>query len=208
MKAKRSSLADQVYHDIKHMILSGELQGGDRIPEESLAEQFGVSRTPVREAVRRLDEFGLVRLKPRSYAEVITLSEAEVDHVMSVREELEGLAVRELAEKATDQDVQVLTALAEKCYRSLDEGNVAETFETDSRFHLKIAERSGNSILAELMERLDAKVQLVRLMRCSTPETINQNIHVHDKIIDAIAANDSAGAELIMREHIHPKGAV
>ena len=61
---------------------------------------------------------------------------------------------------------------------------------------------------AELIERLDAKVQLVRLMRCSTPETINQNIHVHDKIIDAIAANDSAGAELIMREHIHPKGAV
>jgi len=206
MKREHSSLADQVYHDIKHLILSGELQGGDRIPEESLAEQFGVSRTPVREAVRRLDEFGLVRLKPRSYAEVIALSETEADQVMSVREQLEGLAVRELAEKASSQDVQVLTALAEKCYRLLEDGNVADTFETDSRFHLKIAELSGNGILSELMERLDAKVQLVRLMRCSTPETINQNIHVHDKIIEAIAANAPAAAEAIMREHIHPKG--
>lgn len=205
MRKQHSSLADQVYHDIKRLILSGTLQGGDRIPEESLAKQFGISRTPVREAVRRLDEFGLVRLKPRSYAEVITLSEVEADHVMSVREELEGLAVRELAEKASGQDVQALTALAETCYRLLGDGNVADTFETDSRFHLKIAGLSGNGILAELMERLDAKVQLVRLMRCSTPETIYQNIHVHDKIIEAIAANDSATAEGIMREHIHPK---
>lgn len=205
MKTNRSSLADQVYHDIKHLILSGKLQGGNRIPEESLAEQFGVSRTPVREAVRRLDEFGLVRLKPRSYAEVITLSEAEADQVMSVREELEGLAVRQLAEKASGQDMQVLTALAEKCYRSLDEGNVADTFESDSAFHLKIAELSENGILAELMERLDAKVQLVRLMRCTTPETINQNIHVHDKIIEAISVNDPKKAESILREHIHPK---
>jgi len=205
MKREHSSLADQVYHDIKHMILSGELQGGDRIPEETLAEKFGVSRTPVREAVRRLDEFGLVRLKPRSYAEVISLSEAEADQVMAVREQLESLAVRELAEKASGQDVQVLTALAEECYRSLDEGNVADTFETDSRFHLKIAERSGNGILSDLIERLDAKVQLVRLMRCSTPETINQNIHVHDKIIAAISSNDSAQAEALMREHIHPQ---
>ena len=203
---ERSSLADQVYRNIKHLILSGELQGGDHIPEESLAEQFGVSRTPVREAVRRLDEFGLVRIKPRSYAEVISLSEKEADQVEEVREQLEGLAVRHLAEKATDEDVQVLTVLVEKCYRSLESGNVAETFETDSRFHLEIAERSGNGILAELMERLDAKVQLVRLMRCSTPKTINQNIHVHDQIIAAIAANDSAQAEILMREHINPQG--
>ena len=202
---KYSSLADQVYYQIKHLILSGKLQGGDRIPEESLAEQFGVSRTPVREAVRRLDEFGLVQLKPRSYAEVISLSEEEAEQVAEVREQLEGLAVCHLAEKATGEDVQVLTALAEKCYRLLESGNVAETFETDSQFHLEIAKRSGNGILIELVERLDAKVQLVRLMRCSTPETIHQNIHVHDKIIAAIAANDSKLAEMLMRDHVHPQ---
>jgi DNA-binding GntR family transcriptional regulator len=206
MRKERSSLADQVYHDIKYLILSGELQGGNRIPEEKLAEQFGVSRTPVREAVRRLDEFGLVRLKPRSYAEVISLSEKEADQVMAVRTELEALAVSQLAENASGQDVQALTELAEKCYRALEDGSVADTFELDSCFHLEIAQRSGNGILAELMERLDAKVQLVRLMRCSTPETINQNIHVHDKIIAAIAEHDGVQAEAIMREHIHPKG--
>ena len=205
MKAEHSSLADQVYHDIKYLILSGELKGGDRIPEETLAEKFGVSRTPVREAVRRLDEFGLVRLKPRSYAEVISLSEAEADQVMSVRIELEALSIRLLATKATQKDVQALTEVAEKCYRALESGSVAETFEMDSFFHLEIAQRSGNGILSDLMERLDAKVQLVRLMRCSTPETINQNIHVHDKIIEAISANDSAQAEALMREHIHPQ---
>ena len=205
MKQERSSLADQVYHDIKYLILSGELKGGNRIPEETLAEKFGVSRTPVREAVRRLDEFGLVRRKPRSYAEVISLSEAEADQVMSVRIELEALSIRLLATTATQKDVQALTDVAEKCYRALESGSVAETFEMDSFFHLEIAQRSGNVILAELMERLDAKVQLVRLMRCSTPKTINQNIHVHDKIIAAIASNDSTQAEALMREHIHPQ---
>ncbi len=199
------SLADRVYHEIKDLILSGELRGGDRIPEESLAEQFGVSRTPIREAVRRLDEFGLVRLKPRSYAEVIDLSEAEADQVALVREQLEGLSVRLLAEKATRADVQAISEIAEKCYSALERGSVADAFELDSSFHLEIARRSGNGVLADLIERLDAKVQLVRLMRCSTPETIDQNIHVHDKIIEAIAANDSALAESVMHKHIHPK---
>ena len=201
---KHSSLSDRVYHEIKDRILSGELAAGDRIPEELLAEQFGVSRTPIREAVRRLDEFGLVRLKPRSYAEVIELSEAEADQVMLVREQLEGLAVRLLAEKATKVDVQALSEIAEKCYLALERGSVADTFELDSCFHLEIGRRSGNDVLADLIERLDAKVQLVRLMRCSTPETIHQNIHVHDKIIEAISANDSALAESVMHKHIHP----
>ena len=80
------------------------LKGGKRIPEEKVAQQFGVSRTPIREALRRLEEYGIIRVKPRSYAEVVGLSPKEARHISIVRAELETLSVRLLTEIGTDED--------------------------------------------------------------------------------------------------------
>ncbi|MDO8944225.1 MAG: GntR family transcriptional regulator, partial [Desulfobacterales bacterium] len=73
----RQSLSEQVYHYIKRLILSGEIRGGEKIPEEKVAQRFGVSRTPIREALSRLEEYGLIQIKPRSYAEVVALEPHE-----------------------------------------------------------------------------------------------------------------------------------
>jgi DNA-binding GntR family transcriptional regulator len=200
-KIERRSLADQVYARIKRMILSGELRAGERIPEERIAAEFEVSRTPIREAMRRLEEYGLVHLKPRSYAEVARVGADDADRIAEVRASLEGLGVRLLAEHATSEDCTELRALAAECDKLVKKGEPAAIFEIDGRLHLEIARRSGNPCLLEFMERLDAKVQLARLVKCPTLDHIAAAVAQHAPIIDAICAHDPDRAADLMAQH-------
>ena len=198
----RMSLSDRVYFYIKELILSGELEGGERIPEERVASRFGLSRTPIREALRRLEEYGLVRIKPRSYAEVITLRPEEASDVAELRAAMETLAVRLLAERATDGDLAQLRSLSDACDEAAAEGNVAEVFEHDSDFHLAIAQRSGNRHLYELFEKLDAKIQLLRLVLHLPFERVKEFVAQHRLLIEALEARDAEKAVAIMNSHV------
>jgi DNA-binding GntR family transcriptional regulator len=207
MKKTRSpivkrSLAQQVYDHVKKQILSGKIAGGERIAEEKLGAELGVSRTPIREALRRLEEYGLVRLKARSYAEVIQIDLEEGKDISQVRARLECLAAGLLAERATEDDVAALRKLAKECKANLKRGQLAGIFEKDSALHLEIAARSGNRVLLELTERLDAKVQLLRLATCKTRSAIKNHISLHDPLIDAIAKHDARKAEALMERHV------
>ena len=199
---ERQSLAEQVYHYIKQMILSGELQGGEKIPEEKIAGQFGVSRTPIREALRRLDEYGLVYLKPRSYAIVVELDPREAERVSLVRAQLESLSVSLLTDCATAEDLEVLEQLATECDEYLTTGDVANTFEKDSQFHLEIAKCTQNRHLLEIFEKIDAKVQLLRLVLHLPIENLKSFIAQHHPIIQCIKQHDKDAAETLMRTHI------
>lgn len=202
IRIERRSLAEQVFAHIKRMILSGELPGGHPISEEEIAQEFGVSRTPAREAIRRLEEYGLVTNKRHKVAEVIKIDIAEAEKIAEVRARLESLAGRLLAERATEEDLSVLQNLADECKAHLTAGDVGSTFEKDSCFHLEIAARSGNPYLLELMERLDAKVQLCRLAGCLTIEKITRAVvHEHDEIVAAIARQDTAEAARLLEFH-------
>jgi DNA-binding GntR family transcriptional regulator len=197
---ERRSLAEQVFTHIKHLILSGELHGGERIPEERIAQELGVSRTPIREAFRRLEEYGLIVNEPHRAATVIEVDATEATKIAQVRAQLEILAVRLLAEQATEQDRAALQELADEC-KALLSNDIGAVFEKDSQLHLEIAARSGNPYLLELMERLDAKVQLCRLAKCFTGDTISSAVHQHDRIIAAIGAHDVAQAVKLIEEH-------
>ena len=159
---QRQSLSEQVYHYIKRLILSGEISGGEKIPEEKVAQQFGVSRTPIREALKRLEEYGLIRIKPRSYATVVALEPQEAEQIACIRAQLEILSVGLLSECATDTDFRELEVLADECNRLIRAGDVGGLFEKDSLLHLEISRRTGNRHLFEIVEKLDAKVQLLR----------------------------------------------
>ena len=89
---KQPSLSDQAYQYIKGLILSGEIKGGERIPEEKVGQSLGVSRTPIREALKKLSEYGLVHIKPRSYAVVINLEKEEAIQINEIRALLETYA--------------------------------------------------------------------------------------------------------------------
>ncbi len=198
----RMSLSDRVYFYIKDLILSGDLQGGERIPEEKVASRFGLSRTPIREALRRLEEYGLVRIKPRSYAEVVSLSPEEAPDVAQVRAAIERLAVGLLAERGTDEDFEELLRISDACQEALSKGDIAVTFEHDSSFHLEIAKRSGNRHLYELFEKLDAKVQLLRLVLHLPYQQLKRFVGQHRKLIQAAREGNADLARSTIEEHI------
>jgi DNA-binding GntR family transcriptional regulator len=198
----RQSLSDQVYYYIKRMILSGEIRGGERIPEEKVAERFGVSRTPIREALSRLEEYGLIQIKPRSYAEVVALEPQEASQLAIIRSQLETLAVGLLTDCGTEQDFNDLDLLVRECDALIAEGDMAAAFEKDRLLHLEIARRTGNRHLYEICEKLDTKVQLLRLVLRIPLGKLKLYIKHHGEIVAAMKRRDGESAIALMKHHI------
>lgn len=200
---QKSSLSDQVYNHIKRMILSGELKGGDKVPEERVGQRFGVSRTPIREALKRLEEYGLIRVKPRSYAEVVRLTHEEAEQIAVIRAHLEDLAVSLLTQRKADgRTFEAIERYAEECNRLIADGDVGGAFERDSLLHLEIVRQTGNTHLYEIFEKLDAKVQLSRLEIHLPVSVLRQFIHQHDDLIETLKSGDAARARERIRHHI------
>jgi len=198
----RQSLSEQVYYYIKRLILSGEIKGGQRVPEEKVARQFGVSRTPIREALKRLEEYGLIQIKPRSYAVVVALEPHEAGQLAIIRSQLEILSVELLTDCGTNEDFNELDELARECNALIAAGDIATTFEKDSRLHLEIAHRTGNRHLYEIFERLDAKIQLLRLVLRLPLKKLKLYVKHHDDIIAAMQRGDKELAVTLMKHHI------
>jgi GntR family transcriptional regulator, rspAB operon transcriptional repressor len=198
----RQSLSEQVYYYIKRLILSGEILGGERIPEEKVARQFGVSRTPIREALSRLEEYGLIQMKPRSYAMVVALEPREAGQLAVIRSQLETLAVSLLTDCGTDEDFRELDLLAQECNAFIAEGDIAAAFEKDSLLHLEIARRTGNRHLYEIYEKLDAKIQLLRLVLRLPLKKLQVYIKHHNEIIHSMKRRDKETAVALMKHHV------
>lgn len=199
---QRQSLSEQVYNYIKRLILSGEIRGGEKIPEERVAHQFGVSRTPIREALKRLEDYGLIHIKPRSYATVVALEPNEAEQIACIRSQLETLSVSLLTGCGTDKDFRDLEALAAECNTLIAAGDIGATFEKDSFFHLEIARRTGNRHLYEIAEKLDAKVQLLRLILRLPLNKLTAYVGQHMEIIATMKKRDRNLAEDLMRKHV------
>ncbi|HEY9594092.1 MAG TPA: GntR family transcriptional regulator [Spirochaetia bacterium] len=197
-----SNLSNRVYQHIKRLIMTGKLTGGERIPEQAIAEKLGVSRTPIREALRRLDEHGLVVIEPRRLTRVATVTLEDKMHLGQVRLELGVLAVRLLVERASDDDCDTLTSLAHACDEAAKAGDIATCFELDSQLHCAIADLCGNHYLAQLTRTIDYKVQLMRNIEPHSPEIVRQKISLHVPIVEAIRRRDGPMAEKLMRDHL------
>ncbi len=143
---------NRFYHYIKRLILSGKLKGGEKIPEEKIAQQFGVSRTPIREALRRLEEYGLVYLKPRSYAEVISFSPKDAEQVACIRAQLEMLSARLWLNM---ERVRIFwlwinwLRIVMPCLRPA----IWRQLEKDSQLHLEIARRTDIFIYTKFLKK-------------------------------------------------------
>lgn len=198
----RQSLSEQVYHYVKSLILSGEIRGGERIPEERVARQFGVSRTPIRGALHRLEEYGLIEIKPRSHAVVVALDPAEAGQLAVIRSQLETLAVGLLTDCGTEEDFRELALLAQECNALIAAGDIAATFEKDSLLHLEIMRRTGNRHLYEIYEKLDAKIQLLRLVLRLPLDKLKQYVKHHDAVILAMKKRDKELAVRLMQRHV------
>lgn len=201
-KCIQSSLSDQVYAMLKKQILSGELQGGMKIPEEPLAEEFGVSRTPIREAIRRLAEYGLVTIKPRSYATVTSITPSEANDIAIVRVTLEQLAIDSIDKTSYANHVETISRHAANCQYALGIGDRAKLFEEDSFFHMALVKASNNSALISLYERLDAKIQMLRIEQNLSEDKLTYYIGQHAQIMNLLKNGEKEACKAIINEHI------
>ena len=201
-KCVQNSLADQVYTMLKEQILSGQLKGGMKIPEEQLAEQFGVSRTPIREAIRRLSEYGLVTIKPRSHAIVSIITQKEAADIARVRVSLEQLAIESIDEHAYAANVKEFSRYAADCQYALGIGDRATVFEQDSLFHLALIKASDNSALFNICERLDAKIQQLRIAQDLPEDELTYYLNQHSQIMSLLKNGEKEACKKLIYEHI------
>lgn len=197
-EVKKNSVYDYLFNAIR----SGDIKPGQTLTERGLAEKIGVSRTPVREAIRKLEEQGIVTHEPHKGVKVITLSEEKVAQLYDVRELLEGLAVRRLAERQTPQMIEELRGFIERAEKEAVENNIRELAEINSEFHLALARLSGNVYLETIMNMLQTQISLMMSASLSTSGRPLQNIEEHKGLIDAIRSGDGEFAESIAKHHV------
>jgi len=206
LDVRHPSMVDRLILHAFNRIAAGEWVGGRRFTEDALAEDFGVSRTPVREAVRRMAEIGLLIVHPRRRAalEVASVTRDDLEQISQLRASLECLAVGLAMARMTPADLEHVRELAAECEEFLDRGadDRLAIFSADSRFHLAIAALSGNRYLAEMLRRLDVKVQLCRMLLCRSARKIRGSVLFHRRILAAMADRDAAAAEKLMRQHV------
>jgi DNA-binding GntR family transcriptional regulator len=202
----RQSLVDIAYVALRDAITSGALLPGTRLREAALARHFSISTTPVREALRRLDREGLVRLSPNRGAIVAEFDVREILDLFEIREVLECRAVRRAATQRS-RDLGHAESLLVAAAKQVAQHDRVEWNRLEVAFHRAMGDLSGNFELAELAERVHRSVQglCVRCLRepLYGPDQLQLMQSHHQAILDAVRAGDADAAEAHAREHIH-----
>jgi DNA-binding GntR family transcriptional regulator len=196
------SLSAGVVHRLELEILKGQRKPGDRLDERQLAEHFGVSRTPVREALQRLAASGLVVSRGRQGLQVAQLSIADLLDAFSVAAELEALAAAQAARRIRPEQKSLLETTHQACSVAADAGDVDRFYEANLEFHETIALASHNRILREELRRLTVKISPYRRTITFQPGRMESSIPEHDQIMQAIFRGDAVRASQVMRSHV------
>jgi DNA-binding GntR family transcriptional regulator len=203
---KPPSLVDLVAADLREAILAGRLASGERISDMRVAEEMGISRAPVREALRQLAARGLVQEKPRRGAFVTRLTRSRVEEVYDCRRALEGLAARRLASRAhkDSEAAATLRAIVEEMDEAAGEGNPFTMAQVDHRFHITLCELTGNSWLVRLYEQLADQSRMMQALDSVAHADSDKRDLVmrHEPIVEAIESGNPKAAERAVVAHI------
>lgn len=195
-------LRDLVFTTLRQAILKGELQPGERLMEIQLAEKMGVSRTPIREAIRKLEKEGLVIMVPRKGAEVAGISEKMLKDVLEVRVTLEKLALRLAMEHAGAADIRKLEEAEEQFQAAVEQQTLIEMAEADEHFHFIIYELARNDKLKELLNSLKENMYRYRLEYLKSESYRLSLMEEHNAIIEAFKHNDLEAGIAVTDKHI------
>ena len=197
-----TALYQEVAERLRQRIFAHELTPGTWIDEQKLAEQYGISRTPLREALKVLASEGLVILKPRRGCYVTEISERDLDEVFSIMALLEGECVRIMVERASDAQLDELKALHAELERAAAARDIKGFFEANQAFHRSIQEFADNRWLLQVIEDLRKVIKLSRHHSLFSEGRLAQSLAEHRDILQALLARDAARAETLMRAHI------
>jgi DNA-binding GntR family transcriptional regulator len=196
------TLWQRVYHHLRTEILDGRLEPGAELIEVALAEQLGVSRGPLREAIGRLAAEGLVTVSPRRGAVVRSLSKEEFLELYQVREALERMAVQLAVPRLTDEQFEELASLNAEMEAHAAGNEVESFFEANLAFHARLLEASGNRKLEELYRQLLDQLGRYRLRSLTLRGNLKRSVSEHKAILRAARRGDAERTAQLMAEHI------
>lgn len=196
------SLSAGVVHRLELEILKGQRKPGDRLDERQLADHFGVSRTPVREALQRLAASGLVVSRGRQGLQVAQLSLADLLDAFSVAAEMEALASAQASRRIRPDQRDRLEAAHRACSSAAEVRDVDRFYEANLEFHETIATASHNRVLGEELRRLTVKISPYRRTITFQPGRMQSSIPEHEQIMQAIFRGDPVQASQVMRSHV------
>jgi len=195
-------LRDVVFNTLRQAILRGELKPGERLMEIQLANKLGVSRTPIREAIRKLELEGLVLMIPRKGAEVAEITEKSLKDVLEIRRALEDLAVRLACEKITKEELKELKKAGDEFKKVLKSQDITEVAEADVRFHDVIYMATDNPKLIQLLNNFREQMYRFRVEYLKKAEVRPQLLAEHDEIIKFITEGNKEEASRVVTRHI------
>jgi DNA-binding GntR family transcriptional regulator len=195
--------ADYVYQELRHQIITKQLKPGQRLPEVNIAVQMGVSRTPVREALRRLASEGLVLIIPNSGARLASPTRREMEDTYAVREQLECISVAIAATRISERNLRRLEDAILEEEKAFEEKNLELYLEINENFHRIIAEASGNRVLADFVENILARTNAYVVFYDPFYDIEdNPSIAQHRAIAQALREREREKAVDLMREHL------
>lgn len=197
-----TALYQEVAERLRQRIFAHELTPGTWIDEQKLAEQYGISRTPLREALKVLASEGLVELRPRRGCYVTEISRQDLDDIFPLMALLEGRCAADAVKSATADDIEELQGIHERLEAAARDDRIDAFFDANQEFHKKIQELSGNRWLLSVIQDLRKVLKLSRLHSLSLEGRLQQSLKEHRDIMAAIKARDTANAERLMHDHL------
>lgn len=196
------SLEEKVFAQLEEDILSGVYKSGESITELGISARLGVSRTPVRSALHRLAEEGLVSISPNKGAVVIGVTEEDLIDTYKIRIRLEGLASRMATERLTDKDKKELISSVELAEFYVAKADVEHLKELDTEFHGIIYRVSGNRMLSKVLSELHRNIRAYRKRALGVPGRLAESVTEHREILNAMLEGDADEADRLTSRHI------
>ncbi len=196
---RHQTLREKILETIRDAILKGSLKPGERVSEPELAERFGISRTPIREAFRQLESEGYLQVIPRKGAVVASLSERDIEEFYAIKILLEGFAAKMAAEKMTAKDIEKLESINERLAQIAKDGDVKNFFRVHNEFHEVFIKAAGNEKLYEMINQLVMRFKRLRLASLSQPGRMEVSVEEHRNMIAAFKEHDGDRADSLVR---------
>ena len=195
-------LRDVVFNTLRRAILKGELKPGERLMEIALADKLGVSRTPIREAIRKLELEGLVVMAPRKGAKVASITERDLNDVLEVRKGMEVLAISLACKRITGEELDKLEAIEQSFQILIESGNLTELAEMDVKFHDTIYQATNNQRLVQLLNNLREQMYRYRMEYLKDIAVRRTLAEEHKAICEALRGRDESKAQNYVSVHI------
>jgi len=195
-------LSKKVYRILKERIIKGDLAQGSKLFEAKIAKQLGVSRTPIREAIRELAAEGFVKISPNQGVEISNISIEDIQEVLQIRGVLEGLAAKLAATKITKEKIKELESFNKNMEKFISKDDILNFIKESEKFHGLILDICGNNRLVQIRKNLDDQIHRYRSMSLNIPRRPEYALEEHKKITEALKQGDLAKADELSKMHI------